>query len=118
MMMLMMIAKMRTFFIDSQIPFDYDDDVSLNDETFPNDFDNDIDLEAKTEYRMEFQRKIIQDDDDHMLLVNKMANILKRRMMWSRIKDGDISLEPAHMVICKEDLLTIVKEYIQKGIAP
>ncbi|KAJ8444104.1 LOW QUALITY PROTEIN: hypothetical protein Cgig2_025105 [Carnegiea gigantea] len=93
---------MRTFFIDSHIPLDYDDDVSLDDETFSNDFDNDIDLEAKTEYRTEFRRKIIQDDDDHMLLVNKMAKILKRRVHDSALSSTLLPMSTLPLFILKQ----------------
>lgn len=65
---------------------------------------------------MQLGTNIIDNDRNKDLVVNKMASTLRQGTLWTRNKDGKISLLLGHFFTCKEDLLTIVKEFcIQSG---
>jgi len=64
---------------------------------------------------MQLGAEIIDGDADTDLVVNKMARTLKQGTTWTRNRDGKVSLL-GHTFTCKEDLLTIMREFcIQEG---
>ncbi|KAJ8438747.1 hypothetical protein Cgig2_020302 [Carnegiea gigantea] len=93
------------------------EDVSLNEENNSSDSGDDDQLEIEVDQRMQLGAEIINGDGDRDLVVNKMARTLKQGTTWTRNKDGKVSLLPGHTFTCKEDLLTIMREfYIQEGL--
>jgi len=65
---------------------------------------------------MQLGAEIINNDADRDLVVNKMARTLRQGTLWTRNRDGKVSFLPNHIFTCKEDMLTIMREYcIQEG---
>jgi len=51
------------------------------------------------------------------VVVSKMAKVFKQGRLWSRNRDGSVSLKEGDIFTCKEDLLTVMKDYcVQQGI--
>ena len=66
---------------------------------------------------MQLGAEIINSDADKDLVVNKMARTLRQGILWTRNRDGKVSLLPGHMFTCKEELLIIMREYcIQESL--
>jgi len=90
--------------------------VSLDEEINNSNFGDDDELEAQVEQRMQLGAEIIDNETHKDLVVNKMARTLRQGTMWTRNKDGKVSLLLGHMFTCKEELLTIMMEHcIQEG---
>ena len=50
------------------------------------------------------------------MVVSKMAKVFKQGRLWSRNRDGSVSLKEGDIFACKEDLLTVMKDYyVQQG---
>jgi len=63
--------------------------------------DND-ELEAEVEQRIQLGAEVINSDADKDLVVNKMARTLRQGTLWTKNRDGKVSLLPGHMFTCKE----------------
>jgi len=79
---------------------------------------NDIDLENDTWLHMTLGHGGIGDDvGENLLIVNKMAKVFRECKLWSRNKDGKVSLAVGYIFTSKEDLLNVMKDYcVQHGI--
>jgi len=92
------------------------EDVSLDEENNNSESGDDEQLEVQVEQRMQLGAEIIDNDADRDLVVNKMARTLRQGALWTRNRDGKVSLLPGHIFTCEEDMLTIMREYcIQEG---
>ena len=48
--------------------------------------------------------------------MNKMTRVLNKCVLWSRNKDGSVSLVSGHIFASKQDMLEVVKDFcIQDG---
>ena len=92
------------------------EDVSLDEELGDSASGEDADLEAEVEQRTDLGAEIIDTAADQDLVANKMARTLRQGKLWSRNRDGKVSLVPGHMFTSKEELLAVMREYcIQEG---
>ena len=92
------------------------EDVSLDEESGDSASGEDEELEDQVQQRTELGAEIIDNDADKDLVANKMARTLRQGKLWSRNRDGKVSLIPGDMFTCKEELLTVMREYcIQEG---
>ena len=92
------------------------DEVSLDDESDDNEVVDDLDLELDTEQRMRLGHVDADGSQGHVV-VTKMAKVFKQGRLWSRSRDGSVSLKEGDIFACKEDLLTVMKDYcVQQGI--
>jgi len=58
-----------------------------------------------------------EDGSGSQLIVNKMDKVFKRGRLWSRGRDGKVKLAPGDIFTCKEDLLSVMKDYcVEHGI--
>ncbi|KAJ8451191.1 hypothetical protein Cgig2_013963 [Carnegiea gigantea] len=93
------------------------DEVSLDDESDDNEVVDDLDLELDTEQRMRLGHVDADGSQGHVI-VTKMAKVFKQGRLWSRNRDGSVSLKEGDIFTCKEDLLTVMKDYcVQQGIS-
>ena len=91
---------------------------SLDEENRESNGLEDIDLDSNTEGRQclgyEFED---EDGSSNQLLVNKMAKVFKEGKLWSRGRDGKVHLALGDIFTCKEDLLSVMKDYcVEQGI--
>ena len=63
---------------------------------------DDEELEVEVEQRTELGAHIIDSDAGKDLVVNKMARTLRQGTLWTKNRDGKVSLLPGHMFTCKE----------------
>ena len=100
-----------------QEPVDEYDDTSLDEESFSSDEGlDDMELEFDTEDKRSFGRVIIHVEGDRNLVVNKMTRVFNKGVMWSRNRDGSISLAAGDIFASKQDMLQVVKDLcIQEG---
>lgn len=89
-----------------QEPIDEYDDTSLDEESLSsNEGLDDMELEFDTEDKMSFGREIIYVEGDRNLVVNKMIRVFNEGVMWSRNRDGSVSLVAGDIFASKQDML-------------
>ena len=94
-----------------QEPVDEYDDTSLDEESFSSDEGlDDMELEFDTEDKMSFGREIIHVEGDRNLVVNKMTRVFNKGVMWSRNRDGSVSLAAGDIFASKQDMLQVGKD--------
>ena len=100
------------------IETDESEQESLDEEHGESDGLEDIDLDNNTEGRQRLGYEFLDDDGSgSQLIVNKMAKVFKQGKLWSRGRDGKVHLAPRDIFTCKEDLLSVMKDYcIEQGI--
>jgi len=75
-----------------------------------------MELEFDTKDKMSFGREIIHVEGDRNLVVNKMTRVFNKGVMWSRNRDGSVSLAAGDIFASKQDMLQVVKDLcVQEG---
>ncbi|KAJ8421507.1 hypothetical protein Cgig2_013185 [Carnegiea gigantea] len=61
----------------------------------------------------------IHDDvGENLLIVNKMARVFRQGKLWSRNRDGNVSLAVGDIFTSKEEFLNVMKDYcVQHGVS-
>ncbi|KAJ8437761.1 hypothetical protein Cgig2_009476 [Carnegiea gigantea] len=90
------------FNVDEQ---ELSDEVSLDDKSDDNEVLNELDLELDTEQRMRLGHVDADGSQGHVV-VSKMAKVFTQGRLWSRNRDGSVSLKEGDIFTCKEHLLT------------
>ena len=86
------------------------DEVSLDEKSNENGMLDELDLEVKTEPRMALGHENADGNEGH-LIVSKVTKVFKQGRLWSRNRDGSVSLKEGDIFTCKEDLLAVMKDY-------
>jgi len=85
---------------------------SLDEEKREFDGLEDINLDINTEDKQCLGYEFLDEDGSgNQLIVNKMAKAFKQGRLWSRGRDGKVNLALGDIFTCKEDLLSIMKDY-------
>ncbi|KAJ8426473.1 hypothetical protein Cgig2_009070 [Carnegiea gigantea] len=80
---------------------DEEDDLEPENESL-----DDIDLENDTQLRMTFGHGSIDDDvGENLLIVNKITKVFRQDKLWSRNRDGKVSLAVGDIFTSKDDLV-------------
>ena len=92
--------------------------MSLDEEEGESEGLEDINLNYNTQEKQSLRFEWLgEDGSDSQLIVNKMTKVFKQGRLQSGSRDEKVKLAASDIFACKEDLLSIMKDYfVKQGI--